>query len=176
MNIDEIIIRKVKKEDAREWYSLNIRVWRDAYKDIFPPEVFIERENRLDERVNAFSDETNNNEMVISYLAEYHGEIIGMMHGKLNSGYEYFKNDYADLVALYVDMRYQGLGVGGKLKKTFEDWARKKGATKYIIGVLKDNKKARMAYEAWGGKLINHEEDFVMLEVGYKEVFYEYNL
>ena len=39
-----IVFRKVKKEDARGWYTLVNKVWRDAYKDIFPEEVFIEKE------------------------------------------------------------------------------------------------------------------------------------
>ena len=72
--------------------------------------------------------------------------------------------------------KYQGLGVGTQFRKTFEKWARKNGATKYVIGVLKDNKKARKVYEAWGGLLSHHEQDFVRLGVGYPEVFYTYNL
>jgi inosine/xanthosine triphosphate pyrophosphatase family protein len=45
-----------------------------------------------------------------------------------------------------------------------------------VIGVLKDNHKARKVYEKWGGKLDNHEQPFVKLGVGYDEVFYTYEL
>ena len=61
-------------------------------------------------------------------------------------------------------------------KAMFEDWARKNGASKYVIGVLKDNKKARAVYEKWGGKLSTYEEDFYKMGVAYKEVFYIYDL
>lgn len=50
------------------------------------------------------------------------------------------------------------------------------GASKYVIGVLKDNIKVRKVYESWGGKLSKYEKDFVKFGVGYKEVFYTYNL
>ena len=40
-------IRKVTKEDAREWYTLGNKVWRDAYSHIFPEEVFVEKENKV---------------------------------------------------------------------------------------------------------------------------------
>ena len=62
------------------------------------------------------------------------------------------------------------------MKNIFEKWAKSNGATKYVIGVLKDNLDARKVYESWGGKLSKHESDFVKLEVGYKEIFHTYNL
>ena len=78
--------------------------------------------------------------------------------------------------ALYIDTNYQGLGIGSSFKNIFEQWAIENGATQYVIGVLKDNVKARRVYESWGGKLSEVEEDFVKLGVGYSEVFYTYDL
>ena len=49
----------------------------------------------------------------------------------------------------------------------FNDWA-------YVIGVLKENHKARNVYEAWGGKLSEHEEGFVKRNVSYPVVFYPF--
>ena len=51
MNIHSVTIRKAKPEDARAWESLNVRVWTDAYRHIFPEEVFLEKENRLEEKI-----------------------------------------------------------------------------------------------------------------------------
>ncbi len=62
------------------------------------------------------------------------------------------------------------------MKNIFEAWAIENGASKYVIGVLKDNKKARKVYESWGGKLSSYEESYVKLGIGYPEVFYTYNL
>ena len=58
----------------------------------------------------------------------------------------------------------------------FEKWAKENGATKYVIGVLRDNYKARKVYEKWGGKLDEYVQPFVKLGVEYDEVFYTYNL
>ncbi|MBE5856166.1 MAG: hypothetical protein E7296_01170 [Lachnospiraceae bacterium] len=52
------------------------------------------------------------------------------------------------------------------------EWAKAKNAEKYIIGVLKDNAKARKVYESWGGELSDYEYDFVVMNVGYPIVFY----
>ena len=81
------------------------------------------------------------------------------MRGSIHSSYEHFSM-YADLTALYIDPRFQGCGIGHKFRELFEDWAIKNGASKYVIGVLKDNLKARKVYESWGGKLSEFEEDF----------------
>ena len=175
MNKDLLKIRKVKSEDAREWFVFGFKVWRDAYKNIFPEEVFIDRESKLEEKVKDFDNKLQNNERSIAYVAEYNGKIVGTMCGSINSSYNHF-NKYADLIGLYVDQEFQGLGIGSSLKNIFEQWAIENGATQYVIGVLKNNNKARAVYESWGGKLSEYEEDFVKLGVGYPEVFYTYDL
>ena len=50
MSLENITIRLVRPEDAREWCMLAIRVWRVAYRHIFPEEVFLEKENRVEEK------------------------------------------------------------------------------------------------------------------------------
>ena len=175
MNKELLQIRKVKPEDARDWFVLGNKVWRDAYSHIFPEEVFIEKDNQVEEKSKTFNDKMKNDNKNIAYVAEYDGEIIGIMCGSINSSYNHF-NQYADLIALYVDPKYQGLGIGSSFKNIFENWAIENGATQYVIGVLKDNMKARKVYESWGGKLSEFEEDFVKLGIGYPEVFYTYDL
>ena len=175
MNIELLQIRKVKPEDARDWCILGNKVWRDAYAHIFPEEVFKEKDNQVEEKSKSFVDKVKNDDKNIAYVAEYDGEIIGIMCGSINSSYNHF-NEYADLIALYVDPKYQGLGIGSSFKNIFENWAIEHGANQYVIGVLKDNMKARKVYESWGGKLSEFEEDFVKLGVEYPEVFYTYDL
>lgn len=176
MNRDLLKIRKVKPEDAKNWLILGNKVWRDTYHHIFPEEVFIERDNQVEEKAKTFTDKIQNNEKNIAYVAEYENKIIGIMCGSINSSYEYFNSEYADLIALYVDPKFQGCGIGSSFKRIFEHWARENGASQYVIGVLKDNAKARRVYESWGGKLSEYEQDFIKLGIGYPEVFYIYNL
>lgn len=98
------------------------------------------------------------------------------MCGSINSNYEHFNVKYADLIGLYIDPDFQEKGIGSSFKRMFEEWAIKNGATRYVIGVLKDNHKARTIYEKWGGKLSTYEEDVYKLGVAYREVFYTYDL
>ena len=172
----EISYRQVRNEDGHEWYSLLNRVWRIAYAGIFPEEVFDERDRGIDAKVSEFTEEKFLGERKIAYVAEAEGKILGLMFGTLDSDYGYFKNDYADLVALYVLPEYQGMGIGNRLKDLFVEWAREKGAERFVIGVLRDNSKARKVYESWGGTLSEHEQDFVVMNVGYPECFYTFEL
>lgn len=172
----EINYRLVRKEDANEWYTLLDKVWRVAYAHILPVEVLDARDKYRAERAKVFTVEKFVGERKTAYVAEHEGRIVGLMFGTLDSDYEDFKGDYADLVALYVYPEYQGKGIGTALRDIFVAWAKEKKANKYVIGVLKENTKARKVYEAWGGTLSEHEHEFVQMGVGYPEVFYTYKL
>ena len=172
----DINYRLVTKEDAYEWYTVLDEVWRSAYAHIFPKEVFDGRDYARKDRANGFTVEKFVGDRKTAYVAEDNGKIVGLMFGTLDSDYEYFKGDYADLVALYVYPEYQGKGVGSALRDIFVKWAKEKGADKYVIGVLKDNEKARKVYEAWGGTWTDKEHDIVVMGVGYPETFYTYNI
>ena len=174
--MQQVIIRPTKIEDAEQHVKLGILVWRDAYKHIFPEDVFVEKEKQAEEKIKNF-DVVKNDDFHMSYVAEVDGKIIGFIFGRKISRYQYFGDmGYADLEALYIHPNYQGLGIANKLKHQFIVWAKNNNIKEYVIGVLKDNHKARKIYEKWGGKLDNHEQPFVKLGVGYDEVFYTYEL
>ena len=172
----DIKYRSIREEDGYDWYTLLDTVWRDAYSDIFPVEVFDARDKYREDRARGFSVEKFHGDRKIAYVAEADGKPVGMMFGTLDSDYEYFKNDYADLVILYIHPDYQGKGIGKALKDIFVDWAKGKNADKYVIGVLKDNVKARKVYEAWGGTLSDYSHEFKVMDVDYPEAFYTYTI
>ena len=173
----DFIIRKAETKDAKQYVELNNLVWRDAYKHIFPEEVFLDRESRAKYKIENFDSIYYNNHEGIAYVAEDDGRIVAIMLGRILSDYEYFRNQgYADLQALYVHPDFQGNGLAGKMKNIFIDWAKENGAEKFVIGVLKDNKKARTVYEKWGGKLEDFSQPFVKCDKGYEEVFYTYEI
>ena len=64
----DIIIRKVKPEDAVMWTALGNKVWRIAYKDIFPEEVFLANEARNPKRIESFSRFIKNDDGNIAML------------------------------------------------------------------------------------------------------------
>ena len=171
-----INIRKCEITDAEQYVTLHNLVWRDAYKHIFPEEVFIDREKRTKEKIEKITNIINApNE--ICFVAEENDTIVGFMNATILSYYDHFKNlGYAELMGIYIHPEYQNKGIGSKFKQIFVDWAKNQGATKYVIGVLRDNFKARKVYEKWGGKLDNYTQPFVKLGVEYDEVFYTYEI
>ena len=172
-----IIIRKAQPKDAMQYHTLGLLVWRDAYKHIFPEEVFVEKEAKINKKIATFAQDcvTNNNQIVL--VAESDSKIIAFMFGLRKSNYQHFADmGYADLVALYIHPNFQHKGLGRKLKDKFVEWAKQNGATKFVIGVLKDNKQGRSAYEKWGGKLESYTQPFVKLGKEYPEVFYTFDI
>jgi hypothetical protein len=87
--MEEIIIRKARLEDAERYVDLNNLVWRDAYKHIFPEEVFIEKENMKDIKMAQFCEYVESEENIV-YVAEKAGELVGLMLAGTSSFYSYY--------------------------------------------------------------------------------------
>ena len=51
------------------------------------------------------------------------------MCGTIHSPYQRFNTKYADLKELYIDSKFQKLGIGSKFRKIIEEWATENGAT-----------------------------------------------
>lgn len=169
-------IRPYKKGDESQIVWLINNTWKSAYSHIFPSEVFAERERTIDERISLFGKNLEKFGR-ICFVAEEESKIVGVLVGILNSEIKEFdEKGYARINILYIDKEFQHFGIGKKLVSEFIEVLKQKGITKYVIGVLKENKQARCAYEKWGGKLTNYTEDFVVFEKGYDEVFYEYEI
>ena len=172
-----IVIRPVRAEDAEQYINLTNFVWRDAYKDIFPEEVFIEREKGAIEKIKSFPGVVKNGGDYFVNVAEDNGKVVGFISARLGTNYEHFiKENIAEIMAMYILPEYQGFGLGSKFKNLFVEWLKQNNAKEFVIGVLKDNHKARKVYEKWGGKLDNYTQPFELLGVEYDEVFYTYNL
>ncbi len=170
------IIRKIKAGDADQFIKLGNLVWRSSYKDIFPEEVFnhMESRERMEKFKAGFSEQQLASDRIVC-VAEVDGKLIGYFVGTFLSEYEHFKEkEYADLQAIYIHPDYQHIGLGKKFFDIFVNELRKRNIKNFAIGVLADNKKARKAYEKWGGILDNYTKQYVKLGVGYNEVFYTF--
>ena len=169
-------IRPYKKGDENQIVWLINNTWKTAYSHIFSSEVFEERERNINERISVFGENIEKFER-ICFVAEENSKIVGVLVGILNSNIEQFdEKGYARINILYIDKDFQHFGLGKKLVSEFIEVLKQKGITKYVIGVLKDNKQARCAYEKWGGKLTDYTEGFVVANKSYDEVFYEYEI
>ena len=175
--MDNINIRKVKNEDAEKWFALISLVWRIAYKDIFPESVFLDMEAKAEEKIKNFPKNYYNDDNKFVYVAEVEDKIVGVVFGRKISENAYFsEKNYADLQILYILPEYQSCGIATKFKDLFTKWLKNNNSKRFVIGVLKDNFKARNVYEKWGGKLDTHTEHFIRLGIGYEEVFYTYEI
>lgn len=173
-NTMEIIFREAVKTDAAQYINLIETVWKDAYKDIFDADVFSEREKRINGRIESFENNYLNDKAKLCYVAETDGKIVGVLFGTLTSTYDHYKElNYSDLVILYVLPEHQRSGIASKFKNIFVDWLKQNGKDKFMIGVLKDNYKARYVYEKWGGVLDDFSQKFG--NYGVDEVFYLYD-
>ena len=169
-------IRAYKKGDERQIVWLINNTWRDAYKDIFPSEIFDARDGSAEERIKGFENKLIDNNR-ICFVAEENEKIVGVMIGSFKTDIEELdKKNYARLIALYVDKSFQHHGIGKKLFDAFVDVLKQNKVNAFIIGVLEENLQARKAYEKWGGILTDYEEDFTIAGVSRKEVFYEYDI
>ena len=72
MNSD-IKIRKVNQTDASKWFKFVNKVWRSAYINIFPEEVFLEKEKNVEEKEKNFNKKIFNDNRNIALVAEYKG-------------------------------------------------------------------------------------------------------
>ncbi len=173
----EILIKKTIAQDAKDLIKLNNLVWRDTYSHIFPEEVFLEREKNNQSRIEFKKNFKFNQNERVNFVAVVDGKIVAYLDGQIESQYEHFKNlGYADLCAIYINPKFQRAGIGTMLFNKFKAEIKNLGATKFVIGVLKDNLKARKVYEKWGGKLSKHTQPLTKLNKDYEEVFYTFEI
>ena len=68
MNSD-IKIRKVNQTDATKWFKFVNKVWRSAYINIFPEEVFLEKEKNVEEKEKNFNQKICNDNKNIAFVS-----------------------------------------------------------------------------------------------------------
>jgi len=174
--MDKIIIRRVKEGDARAWVLLRNAVWRSSHGQIYPKEVFDKRDREVEERIKKFKERINESGYA-GYVATVNDKIIGFADGVPLSHYNYYKKQgYAELMAVYVNPKYNHRGAGRALAYEVCKQLKKLGPTKAVTCTLKDNRQARLACEKAGGVLDAHEEYFIEFGKEYPTVFYLYDL
>ena len=160
------MVRKARKEDAKEIVFINVSCWKESYKGIFPQDYL----DNLD--VNNLESIRKCENKISEYVVyEKDDQIIGMArYGKNQKDYG---DSYGEIYALYVRPDFQRQRVGTELVKYIFNELKKN--YKYVlISTLKENK-ANDFYKKIGGKFIG-ESDFILDKNIYKENIYEFNL
>lgn len=65
-------------------------------------------------------------------VASYNGDIVGMV-GLVRGFYYEMDGCYVRIVALVVESKYRGSGIGKKLVQEAENWAKRLGATRIVL-------------------------------------------
>ena len=174
--MEKITIRKFVCDDAEQCAKLNCLVWKQAYSHIFPKQVFELQQQNIANKIQMFKSGINDDN-ILTYVAEYNGEIVGYVSGSLISQYELFaQNGYAEMLAIYINPDFQQKGIAKQFRQFFLEWLKLNCISKYVVGVLEQNQKARLVYEKWGGVLADNKQSFEMLGNNYSEVFYTYTI
>jgi len=174
--MEAIKIRKAKKKDWEQIFKLSIKVWRTAYANIMPQEIFEHREATSASILEKRKDIEPNTSDHFAFVAEAKNEIVAFALVQTISNYEHYKQlGYSDLYAIYIDPHYQHKRLGKKLFDLAVKQLLEAGFTKMVIGVLKENLQARVAYEKWGGMLDSYESYYKKLDFTFAEVFYIYH-
>lgn len=138
-------IRLATTDDAKYCADIHTRSWSFTYSNIVSREIIDEHNARWDMIWNKML--SNNNES--HYVIKLDNIIIGFITIAVCRD-EDLKKCFYEIIALYLDPEYIGMGYG----KSAMDWIKKeiknRGYDKIALWVLEENKRARIFYEKSG--------------------------
>lgn len=145
----EIRIRGAVREDAEMLTALAARTFYDAFAETNTPE------NMEAYMSVAFTVERLNEELADEnsrfLIAEVEGEPAGYAKLKYGDPPECIIGpNPIEIVRLYVEQKYLGVGVGGALMQACFDSAIKEGRQTIYLGVWENNPRAYAFYRKWG--------------------------
>ena len=170
--MENVIIRKVRKEDLLEVVNIQINGWKTAYQGIIEEE-YLQNMNQ-EERLKKKEEDYKKKDGFI--VAELSNHVVGFCRYIDNNSYsqEVAIAD-CELLALYVRVDLKRHGIGKKLfdyvKKEFHE----KNKEKMILWCLKENEPSKRFYEKMGGRVIK-ERSIAIGEKEYLEVCFLYDI
>ncbi len=177
MKLNDVIVRKLEIDDCYEAKQVINKVWRLAYASFMPKSVFDKKDANIEESVEKFKKQLNNNE-IFGYVAISDLKIVGVAIARNLTNYDHYKSlGFADLQVLYILPEFQGIGLGSKFFELVKNDFIAAGITKMLICALEKNVNARVVYEKWGGKLDEaYKKDYETCGETFVDVFYLYDL
>ena len=148
MSAADLAIRAARLEDAPAIAELHVAVWREAYRDLAPPEVM----RGLDEskRHARWVEMLATAERTV-LVAEHDGRIIGI--GTAGAASVPELGDHGEVLYLYVDPKHGRGGIGRALMRRLARALQAQGYSSVALGVVEGNQPAIDFYLKLGGRL-----------------------
>ena len=150
--MNDIIIRKVRKEDISDVVDININDWKIAYRGIIDDDYLDNLENRREEKIKKMLDNYLENNF---YVAILNNQVVGFCRWCDDNSYSPdIPGIDCELSALYVKYDLKEKGIGTKLFQYVKKDLKSKGKKKMILWCFKDNEPSKKFYSKMGGKII----------------------
>jgi aminoglycoside 6'-N-acetyltransferase I len=145
-------VRELVANDASEWFRLRKLLWDESSDD----------EHRME-----MLDIYEHNETQLVLIAETEvGRLVGFLEASIRPFVEDCHTDHVGyLEGWFVEEKYRKHGIGRKLVKTAEDWARQKGCTEMASDSEIGNDLSLQAHQNLGyqetSRLVHLRKDLV---------------
>lgn len=144
-----MIIKELSAEDIPALRDLAIRIFIDTFSHNNTPEnmkAFLEKDYTIENFQKEFTEEDAH-----CFFIMQHETPAGYLRVRKNNEAEsYLGTNTMEIHRLYVDHRFHGQNVGGKLMQQALDIAASKKVDWVWLGVWEKNPRAIRFYEKWG--------------------------
>ncbi|WP_395017596.1 GNAT family N-acetyltransferase [Dongia sp.] len=144
----EVTIRVARLEDARAIAELHVAVWREAYRDLAPPEVMVALD--VSKRLPRWVEMIARAERSV-LVGERDGRIVGI--GTAGAATVPELGGHGEILYLYVDSTYARAGIGRALMRHLAQALQAQGYDRVALGVVEGNQSAIDFYLKLGGRL-----------------------
>jgi ribosomal protein S18 acetylase RimI-like enzyme len=148
MSVAELSIRAALLEDAPAIAALHVAVWREAYRDLAPPEAM--RALDVAKRLARWVEMLETAERTV-LVAECAGRIVGI--GTAGAATVPELGGHGEILYLYVHPTHGRAGIGRALMRRLALALQRKGYGSVALGVVEGNRPAIDFYRKLGGRL-----------------------
>jgi RimJ/RimL family protein N-acetyltransferase len=138
-------IREIRDRDAKRVLEAFREIARTSKWLLTPPE---EAPKSVKEELKFIRRHRKSKNSHLA-MAEIDGEVIGLV-GAEGTGKR--RHAHVTVVGLAIRKKWRGKGIGLKMMKYIESWAKRAGLKKLRLGVIAENKIARKLYRKMGFK------------------------
>ncbi|OCX71047.1 GNAT family N-acetyltransferase [Acidithiobacillus thiooxidans] len=162
---EEVIIRKVKVEDAQSVLSLMYKLDRESKFMLLEPE---ERTTTLEQQIQIIQSYKDSQNKVM-YVLTNDDKALGFVDGIGNTAN---RNKHCMSLVIGLVQAISGQGFGKKLLNNLEGWAIPHGYSRLELTVMQHNERAKRLYESCGFKVEGLKRNSLVIDGKYVDELY----